>query len=168
MKALLATIVPLAAGAAQAGQVVDIGACPLDTLTFVDPVAGGIFVVDRVGADRHYLCAGSMVAEPAGGECSGPFGDLVLEGKVREPDDAAPRTVFAIWSVEPAAPCCGWRVLNETSAPAVTGQPGFHWLDHAAVPTLATTGFAAITFDDLHREGSAMFSPKSAMRCELK
>jgi hypothetical protein len=164
----LAAFVVLAATAVQAGQVIDMRACPLDRTTFIDPVAGGKFTVGRVGADYRFQCADGMTRWPRAGEdCRGPFGDLVLAGVVREPDDPGPRNVFAVWTVKRTAPCCGWSVLDEAAGQAVIGRPGFRWLAPDAVPTLGAVSFADIRFDTLHQDGIEIFSPKTAMRCEL-
>lgn len=144
--------------------IIDMGDCRLDTVTFVDPAAGGSFVVERVGRNVRYLCA----AGPAdGAACAGPFGDLVLYGTAREPGQS-PRKAFAVWHSEKAAPCCGWRVLEEGAAGSLLTAPGFRWLDGAAAPRLGDVGFASIYFDEYHRTGSDEFSaPKIAMRCAV-
>lgn len=167
-RTMLAVCTMLIVHAVQAGPILDLRDCPLDRLTFVDPVAGGTFVVTRAGADYRFLCGQDMVARMLpGADCRGPFGALVLAGTVREPDDTGPRSVFAVWTVEPAAPCCGWSVLDEADGAAIVGRPEFGWFAPDAVPALGAMGFADISFDRLHREGMATFSPKIAMRCEF-
>jgi len=81
--------------ASQAGQVINMRQCPLDALTFVDPVAGAEFTVTRVGTNSHYLCdSGPTDIPPADEQCSGPFGDLVLQGNDSEPDALGTRKVL--------------------------------------------------------------------------
>jgi hypothetical protein len=141
------------AGPASAG-IIDMRDCRLDTVTFIDPVAGGAFTVRRVG--RNSSCTRKAV-------CDGRLGDLVLAGRLSEPGEA-PLIVYAIWHTEPAAPCCGWRVLAEKEGRKLAARAGFHWLDRA--PRLGETGFASIYFDEAHQEGRDIFSaPKVAMRC---
>ena len=75
--ALLAALA-CSTGAAGAG-VIDIRDCPLDTLVFVDPWAGGSFTVKRVGTNYSWLCQEGF--QPPDAMCQGPYGDLVLEGE---------------------------------------------------------------------------------------
>jgi hypothetical protein len=69
--------------------------------------------------------------------------------------------------VERAAPCCGWSVLDEAAGRAIVDGADFRWFEQDAVPTLGAVRFADIHFDDLHRADNAIFSAKTAMRCEL-
>jgi hypothetical protein len=147
---------------------VDMRDCRLDTVTFIDPVAGGTFAVARVGRNVNYLCKGGVRTDAEADDiCAGPFGDLVLAGRLGEPGET-PRNVFAVWHMEKAAPCCGWRILEERAGRKFAALPGFRWLDGVRAPRLGQVGFASIFFDELHQEGSAVFSaPKIAMHCTV-
>jgi hypothetical protein len=153
----------------EAGQILDMRNCPLNTLTFVDPWADGEFQVTRVGRNYQYLCAGGLTSSPPSGErCLGPYGDLIFEGELRNSGGSAPETVFAVFHTYKAVPCCGWSVLDKASGLAATRREGFQWLEEEQMPTLRTVGFAGIGFDEYYNEGRSIFgNPKYATRCEL-
>lgn len=87
-------------------QPIDIRDCPLDTVVFIDPWAGGSFVVRKVGADHSWLCEEGF--EPPDAMCSGPFGHLVLEGEHRRYEWSEPERMTATYTVIKGVPCCDW------------------------------------------------------------
>lgn len=123
------------------GRDIDIRDCPLDTVTFVDPWAGGTFTVSEVGTRHEYLCNGTYTKEARADEtCRGPFGDLILVGDLRAYEDSEPIPAAAIWSVVRAAPCCGWRI----EAADGLNSEGVKWLGQREVPTLRELPFASV------------------------
>lgn len=134
-RTLAATLALALAVPAMAGTV-DMRDCRLDTVTFIDAVIGGAFTVERVGRNVNYLCKdGARTEIGADDICAGPFGDLVLAGKLSEPGET-PRSIFAVWRMEKAAPCCGWRILEEQAGSKLAALRGFRWLDGARAPRL--------------------------------
>jgi hypothetical protein len=161
-------VLPLISASAGAGEVIDVRDCPLDTVTFIDPWAEGEFAVTRVGTSYEYSCESGYAEQPiAGEECRGPFGDLVLEGRLREYEGSPAQMAFAIWTVIEGSPCCGWSVMDEASGQSLTQQQNFTWLDDDSIPILRDLRFADISFRD-YAEGQSLFgNPKVAMKCEL-
>ncbi|MGE0502231.1 MAG: hypothetical protein AB7I79_14385 [Rhizobiaceae bacterium] len=145
-----------------AAATIDIRDCPLDTTVFVDPWAGASFTVERVGTLYNWLCPDGF--EPPDAMCSGPYGDLVLEGSYRESNDGEPKAMTAIWSVIKGVPCCGWNVEDGRSA--VTGNADFRWLAPADVPTLREMPFLSI--EALSYQGSDFGNPVNAASCRTR
>jgi hypothetical protein len=134
-----------------AGLAADLRDCRLDALGFVDPWGGDDrFFVERVGAFQVWLCfdaKGEMtqVEQPKeGADCQGPYGDLVLEGRYEGWSDELLPGMTAIWSVQPAAPCCGWEVFPSAAAPAER-LARVTWYAPGAAPVLGTIPTASIT-----------------------
>lgn len=134
-----AVLAMLGATAAHA-QTIDIRDCPLDTVVFVDPWAGGSFVVQKVGTDYSWLCEDGF--EPPDAMCSGPFGYLVLEGQYRRDERAEPEQMTAVYTVIKGVPCCDWNV--EPGRSSVTGNEDFKWLGASEAPLLREMPFLSI------------------------
>jgi hypothetical protein len=148
------------ASSSVAGQV-DIRECPLDTTVFVDPWAGGKFVVSRVGTDHHYLCDEGV--EWPHDSCRGPFGDLVLEGELfGDEEGAIGERMYATYSVIAGAPCCDWYV---TSPAEMKFSATFSWLEPGDVPLLRSQPFLAIESVNF---GSDFGNPLYAASCTLR
>lgn len=145
---------------APAATVIDIRDCPLDTVVFVDPWAGGEFAVRRVGTDYLWQCPDG--AEPPDVNCMGPYGDLVLEGMYRQYESSEPELMSAVWSVIKGVPCCGWSVQpGEVSA---VGNDNFKWLTPADVPKLRDMQWLSIESN----EGMAFGNPVYAASCTAR
>jgi hypothetical protein len=143
-----------------AGQI-DIRECPLDTLVFIDPWAGGKFVVSRVGTDHEYLCAEG--AEWPHDSCRGPFGDLVLEGELfGDEEGAVGEKMYATYSVIAGSPCCDWYV-NPPAEMKFSGT--FAWLEPSDVPLLGSQPFLSIESVNF---GSDFGNPLYAASCTLR
>lgn len=153
------------------GRTIDLRGCPLNTVTFIDPGAGGEFKVERVGTDYIYLCSSGPREQPVQGEeCMGPYCELVLKGMNRKygGDDAHP--LFAVWTVSKAAPCCGWYVTYGDDIRVLGELKNFRWLGEEEIPKLRDLPFASIDSDELisNDDFDAIFgNPKVAMMCEL-
>jgi hypothetical protein len=134
------------AGERTQARTVDIRECPLDTITFVDPWAGGTFEVRKVGADYHYACSSGIKLSPSATEdCKGPLGDLIVEGEYRPyGDDTERQTVFAIYTTINGSPCCGWSSVSGTEASVLSGRKNFKWFSAKNMPTLGHERFASI------------------------
>lgn len=85
--------------------------CPLNRVVFKDSESGREFVAQRVAVDYQYLCAGessgsirhySRPQKKLEKECTGPFGETIVEGLL------GGEKVYAVYKVEKAAPCCVW------------------------------------------------------------
>lgn len=143
-------------------ETVDIRECPLDTIVFVDPGAGGSFTVKRVGTDYVYLCESGVLEKPVSSEeCTGPYGNLVLEGDLTKYKDSKPKSILAIWYVQKAVPCCGWTILENN--PSNTAD--VKWLASAEVPLLGNVPFAGI--EPSESDTASFGNPKYAMICML-
>ena len=139
---------------------VDLRDCPLDTVLFLDPWAGGSFAVKRVGTDYFWNCPeGASMPDPS---CEGPYGDLVLEGSYRENRYSAERPMTAVWSVIKAVPCCGWSLTDGSYR--FTQRPDFKWLSDGDVPTLGTMNWLTIDVDSFKTIGN----PLHAVACTLR
>jgi hypothetical protein len=124
--------------------------------------------VTRVGTSYTYSCESGYVEQPIPGEeCRGPFGDMVLEGRLRKYEDEPTQTVFAIWTVIDGAPCCGWSARDEASGQSLTQQQNFTWLGEENILTLRDLRFADIYFREYGEGQSLLGNPKVAMKCEL-
>ena len=135
---------------------IDIRQCPLDTVTFTDPWAGGEFVVNRVGEDYEYLCPDEgVVKEKLSNECRGPLGGLILDGHYND------RHVWAIYYMLPAAPCCGWNV----TVPDL-GDSAVRWLKGEEVPMLGDKPF--LNIDPEGSKESIITNPLYAVSCQLR
>lgn len=142
MKVLGVTLglIALAGGVANAAAL-DMRACPLDRLTFIDPWGGGSFKVHRVAGDYVYRCGDEYLDEPVEGMACAQYGRTALEG-----DLVANRLhtefyrVLAVWYVEAANPCCGW-LLEWPTAPEAAN---YVWLEGDDVPLLGDMPFASI------------------------
>jgi hypothetical protein len=84
--------------------------CRLDQIVFNDSKRGRQFVAERVAVDYAYLC-GHLVTkrysrpqEPPE-NCSGPYGDTIIEGKL----DGA--KAYAVYTDTKALPCCQWQTF---------------------------------------------------------
>lgn len=151
---LAAFLAILATSSPAASVPIDIRDCPLDTLVFVDPSAGGSFAVQKVGTDYTWLCEDGF--SPPDPLCSGPFGFLVLEGQHRSTPEAPPELKTAIYSVIRAAPCCDWGVEDGRSA--VTGNEGFTWLAAGEAPFLRDMSFMSIESEHATDFGSPYYA----------
>jgi hypothetical protein len=146
---------------AEGSEVIDIRECPLDTLTFVDPWAGGTFAVRQVGTAYKYICDGGIVDEPREEEtCSGPYGDLVLYGDLVEGSGSEAEPILAIWYVLKALPCCGWAIKRANPET----MEGIKWLLPDEVPLLGEQGWLSIHPDDTDR---ILGNPKFAAKCTV-
>ena len=139
---------------------IDIRDCPLDTVVFVDPWAGGEFTVKRVGTDYLWQCPEGV--EPPDVNCMGPYGDLVLEGMHRKDSYAEPELMSAIWSVIKGVPCCGWTA--EPGTVVRNGHGNFKWLTPAEVPKLGAMEWLSIDPGDLAVFGNPVY----AVACETR
>lgn len=139
---------------------IDIRSCPLDTVVFVDPWAGGEFAVKRVGTDYLWQCPDGV--EPPDVNCMGPYGDLVLEGEYRKYSGSQPETMSAIWSVIKGVPCCGWSVVKGTATP--NGHGNFRWLTPAETPKLREMQWLSIEPENTLGFGNPIF----AAACERR
>jgi hypothetical protein len=136
----------------------DIRDCPLDKVTFVDPWTGSTFAVKQVGANQEWLCPDRE--NPPSALCSGPFGDLVLEGEYRHTTLSDPVMMSAVWTVVKAVPCCGWSV--EEGRSKASGAERFRWMAGADVPTLRDMKFLSIEAGDF---GDGFGNPLFAAAC---
>lgn len=153
------------------GRIFDMRQCPLDTITFVDPWAGGDFAVTEVGTNYSYLCrSGWQPHAPAGEECSGPYGELILKGTLRQYAGSESQTAFAVWNVIKGAPCCWWEAFPADAEQSLSSGENFEWLEKGNMPTLGEFGFASIDGDSTSNEAfSSLFgNPMMAMLCELR
>lgn len=172
MRILVAILALLSATAASAGDVFDMRKCPLDTRVFPDPWSGGTFTVKRVGSNQAYLCDGEFKKRPVDGQyCAGPYGQLALVGDLTKSDGEKIEPVVAIWEVAKAAPCCGWRVIEDGSDDAKRIFATLEWLTPDNMPTLGEMPFASIERPEYISVGdfsSAFGNPKMAMICTLR
>lgn len=157
--ALFALAMSLPAPAVHA-QTIDIRDCPLDTVVFAEPWSGASFAVKRVGNNHTWICEEGF--EPPSELCSGPFGDLVLEGEYRRSEHSEMEQMTAIWSVIKGSPCCSWNVEPGTSA--VTRGPDFKWLRPGEAPLLRDMPFLSIWSD----YGRDFGNPVHAAACVLR
>jgi hypothetical protein len=138
---------------------VDLRKCPLDTVVFVDPWAGGTFTVSRVGTDREYVCEDG--ATPPSDLCRGPVGDLVLEGVLGGDVEGAGESRYAMYTVVLGAPCCDWNI----TIPAETVfSPNLKWLAPEEVPLLGEQAFLSIDSE----YGEDFGNPFMAAACTLR
>jgi hypothetical protein len=153
------------------GRTIDLRGCPLDTVTFIDPWAGGEFRVEAVGTNYVYLCGPELREEPSAREdCIGPYGELVLKGSLTKYEGEAPRPLFAVWTVSKSLPCCGWYVSGRDEARFLASLTNFRWLAEDEVPKLGELPFASIDSQSpvSNDDFAAIFgNPKMAMMCEL-
>lgn len=154
-----AAVLLMASMADAAGQRIDLRDCPLDTVVFVDPWAGGTFKVKRVGTDYSYLCEDET--KPPDDTCRGPYGDLVLEGEYSDSEDAPGQTLYARYNVIPAVPCCDWNVHKPEE---MQFGVGFKWLAGKDVPLLKQQPWLSI---DSVNFGSDFGNPLYAVSCTL-
>lgn len=142
----LAFAICVAAPSAFAGGY-DMRNCALDNLTFIDPGSGGSFEVQRVGASYVYQCGDEFVDEPIAGELCRRLGETVLGGVLDAYgaiDSSPPEKAYAVFYVDAANPCCGWRLESERTLDK--GQ--YVWLHGEDVPTLQSLGVASIDAKD--------------------
>lgn len=148
----------LTATAEAAEQRLDIRDCPLDTVVFVDPWAGGMFSVARVGTEYRWLCdEGKVMPDPS---CVGPYGNLVLEGTYRKYQNEPTEPMTATYTIENAVPCCGWSV--EEGA-ANDSRSGFTWLGPTGMPKLRDMQWLSIEAPD-----GTFMNPLYAAACTLR
>lgn len=140
-------------------QTIDVRDCPLDTVVFVDPWAGGSFEVKRVGTNYNWLCEEGFA--PPDEMCQGPYGDLVLEGEHRGDADAEPEHKTAIYSIIKGVPCCDWSV--EDGRPDLTENEGFKWLDAGDMPKLRDQPFLSIESEYAEDFGNSYFAAACAL-----
>ena len=136
----VAALAVAASGVGAHAQAIDIRNCPLDTLTFVDPWAGGSFIVKKVGTDYTFICPEGF--QPPDEMCSGPYGYLVLQGVHQDSSSASPVQKTAIYSVIKGVPCCDWSV--EEGVSSVVAGKDFKWLGPSEVPKLRELPFLSI------------------------
>lgn len=141
-------------------ETIDVRDCPLDTVVFADPWAGGSFAVKRVGTNYNWLCEEGF--EPPDEMCQGPFGDLVLEGEYRSDANAAPEQKTAIYTVIKGVPCCDWSVEDGRSP--LTGNEGFKWLGAAEAPKLRDQPFLSIESEYAEDFGNPYFAAACMLR----
>lgn len=127
--------------------------CPLDTITFVDKWAGSEFSVRRVGKSNFGICEGRKHLLDEKGEC--PYGELVLQGQLKDDRDSESYTVWAIYRVLKASPCCGWLVYRDPEKVEAFTQPDFVWLEGKDVPRLRDLRFSSIDFDNYYSNPEA-------------
>jgi hypothetical protein len=139
---------------------IDLRDCPLDTVVFIDPWAGQIFKVKRVGTDYSYICEDGF--KPPSEMCRGPFGDLVLEGERSYSEDSPGETMYATWSVIAGVPCCDWYVHKPEEMKFVGG---FKWLEPKDVPLLREQPWLSI---DSVNFGSDFGNPLFAVSCTMR
>lgn len=147
--------------------------CSLDSVTFVEPWAGGEFRVRRVGSNHHYLCgdAFEIVSLKGGQDCYGPVGQLVLEGRLKQRSGGNAVTVFAVWNIIKGAPCCWWDGFREPNEVSALREPHFRWLTGNKVPKLKDLSFASIEAHDTYSNKVAqiMFDNSFiAMKCTFR
>ena len=138
---------------------IDIRDCPLDTLVFVDPWAGGSFTVKRVGTNYSWLCQEGF--QPPDAMCQGPYGDLVLEDEYRSIANADPEPKTAVYSIIKGVPCCDWNVANGGSA--AVGE-NLTWLEQGKAPLLKELPFLSIE----SQYGEGFGNPFFAASCTLR
>lgn len=154
-------ITALLAAAPAAATAIDIRDCPLDTVVFVDPWAGGSFSVARVGTKYFYICPEGVDPATDPG-CTNPYGDLILEGTWRDRPDGEPVPRSAVWTVIKAAPCCDWNV--EDGASVHVGTEGFVWLTPDRMPRLRDMPFLSIESE----YGNDFGNPLHAASCTVR
>ena len=150
----------LVTSVSQAGQQIDLRDCPLDTTVFVDPWAGQMFKVKRVGTAYTYMCPDGF--EPPSAMCRGPFGDLVLEGERSDSEDSPSETMYATYSIIAGVPCCDWFV---TRPEEMKFAGDFKWLEPKDVPLLKEQPWLSI---DAINFGSDFGNPLYAVACKLR
>ncbi len=139
---------------------VDIRDCLLENTTFVDWLNSITFTGKRVGTAYAFNCEDGI--EPPDPSCEGPYGELVVEGELRNGAAAAPETVYAIWSVYKSVPCCGWR-LSKPGDNDPQSWDGFIWLKPGTSPKLRDQAFYTIGSED-----EPVFErPLFAVACEM-
>ena len=123
----------------------DMRDCPLDRLTLIDPWGGDEFQVQRSGARPYFICGEDQQkvdgapADTSG--CRGPFGQTVLEGKLRTSQGG--QDAWAVYHLHfGAAPCCGWTLQGPEDDPDLTA--GMTWHAPGEVPVLRDFPFASI------------------------
>ena len=151
-----------------ASNIITLEACPLDTLTFVDPWAGGTFAVDKVGRHYSYLCGDEVSAVKKDGQaCRGPYGELVLRGKLRKSGEEPEETVFAVWNTIVGSPCCWWDIFDKEKD-AIGAS--FAWFSAGEVPTLGSMPFLSIEPNHLSNDRAEKIfgNPKTALKCFVR
>ena len=141
-------------------QTIDIRDCPLDTIVFADPWAGGSFAVQRVGTNYRWLCEEGF--EPPDEMCQGPYGDLVLEGEHRSDGNGAPEQKTAIYTIIKGSPCCDWSV--ESGSSQVVKSENFKWVEAGKAPLLREMPFLSIESE----YGEDFGNPYFAASCTLR
>jgi hypothetical protein len=156
--ALVATAV--ITGYSAHAQTIDLRDCPLDTVVFTDPWAGGSFTVKRVGTNYNWLCADGF--QPPDEMCQGPYGDLVLDGEYRSDANAAPEQKMAIYTIIKGVPCCDWSVESGNS-PVIKNED-FKWLEAAKTPLLREMPFLSIESEHAEDFGNPYFAAACTLR----
>jgi hypothetical protein len=147
--------VPLAAFAWEFSQPINMGACPIDKLTFEDSWLKGTgdaqkLVVRRVGQTSWNICNGEVVPwkeeQQTDPNCSlGPYGDTVFEGDFTPQSKMkAVNDVYITYHMESGAPCCMWNVHTKESVQEIFGDETFRWLKPGEAPSLSSMPFSEI------------------------
>lgn len=141
----LALVLALCIAPHRAAVAFDMRECGIDALTFVHPWSKGEFHSLRVGLDVYYLCGPEAAQTDVPSDpsvCRGPYGNLVLEGRLEENGSAEEFT--AIYSfLESASPCCGWSVYGVAEAPEISFDT--IWLAKGTAPLLREWPIGAIS-----------------------
>jgi hypothetical protein len=124
----------------------DIRDCPLNRLTFVDPWGGDEFEVSQAWSTEQYLCGEEWTGTQEDESCLGPYGDVALEGTLRNRESGVEKPVVAVFSIYKASPCCGWGVYMPNSDFVDEIMASADKLDDAAL--LRERPFASISNQD--------------------
>ena len=105
--------------------------CSLDQVVFQDARTGRQFTAERVAVNHSYLCGKRVIRSTRLrkdlNNCRGPYGETIIEGWI------SGARVFAIYTVEPAAPCCSWDSYSDRSSRSSRWRRnGFHQDKHPA------------------------------------
>jgi hypothetical protein len=107
--------------------------CSLDHVIFQDSKSGRQFTAERVAVNHSYLCGNRVVRSnrPRNDltNCRGPYGETIIEGWMNG------AKIFAVYTVEPALPCCSWDSYSATSTKIK--QLVKQWLPPGAAPKIA-------------------------------
>jgi len=103
------------ASTANSAHAFDIRDCQLNKLTFVDPWGGDEFAVTKVFTTEKFECGDEWLETAKDESCTGPFGEVLLEGEITGADTNGSQKAVAVYSTYQASPCCGWGVYAPQS-----------------------------------------------------
>lgn len=130
----------------------DMRQCKAGAVTFIDPWIGDEFVVKQVATKYTYLCnENGTVSEPVDGDTCRKFGDISLVGEFLKGPPGEERTeakeYVATYYIQPASPCCGWKIEKYGSDEANQTLSNVKWLSARDSPPLGDLPFGSIEGD---------------------